>query len=178
MGLWWSEVQILSPRLTVRQEASLQNRFLPYFFVTVRAKHEEPFLSDEHSARFREDCSFLCCVLLVSTRSFHTYSDRVGCHKRHYAEQRKLGKFSYVAGVRRCRQGLRCCPRTMGLRGCSPVPAPTLDKVHHSGHKGTQQRPHKMLPNGGYAHCLVLVLPGVHLLRRHGCPLHSHTMRS
>src|SRR5690348_7199142 len=31
MGLWWSEVQILSPRPSARQEAILQNRFLPYF---------------------------------------------------------------------------------------------------------------------------------------------------
>lgn len=34
MGLWWSEVQILSPRLNVRREAWLSNGFSPCFVLS------------------------------------------------------------------------------------------------------------------------------------------------
>ncbi len=64
--------------------------------------HEEPFLSAGHSARFREDCSFLCCALPVPTRTFHTYSDTAGCHKRHSAAQMEFGSFSCDALVLVC----------------------------------------------------------------------------
>jgi hypothetical protein len=56
--------------------------------------HEEQFLSVGHSARFRAECSLLCSALPGATRSFHTYSDRAGCRKRHSAAQKELGSFS------------------------------------------------------------------------------------
>src|SRR5205807_1977444 len=67
--------------------------------------HEEPFPSAGHSARCRADCSCLCYALPGPIRSFHAYSERVGCRKRPSAAQKELGSFSCDALVRLCRQG-------------------------------------------------------------------------
>src|SRR6266480_7320161 len=40
MGLWWSEVQILSPRPRSRQEATLQRCFLPCFILSTEKRYQ------------------------------------------------------------------------------------------------------------------------------------------